>query len=74
MGAQLTLVLKIDFGGVCSVGHPCKPLIDALGICQIWIDRMLRTVTVLKNSLENQCQVGAQRSPELSHHSTRIQE
>jgi len=58
----LTMVLKIDFGGICSANHPLKSLIDGLGICQSWVDRILQTVVVLKNSLENETQLHATSS------------
>lgn len=37
--------------------HPLRPLMDGLGVCQSWIDRMLQTVSVLKQNLENGQQV-----------------
>lgn len=50
----LTLVLKIDLGGICSSNHLFRPLLDSFGICEHWIDRILSTVAVIKQRLEQQ--------------------
>ena len=58
----LTLVLKIDLGGVCAARHPMRPFVDALGLSQAWVDGILRTVSVLKATLEKEPEVKRRQS------------
>ncbi|GMH36562.1 hypothetical protein BSKO_04430 [Bryopsis sp. KO-2023] len=49
----VTLVFKVDWGGVCSTGSPLKPVMDGLGVCQSWVERVMSTVLVLQESVEH---------------------
>ncbi|CAD7694644.1 unnamed protein product, partial [Ostreobium quekettii] len=48
----VTLVLKIDLGGVCHAASLLKPLVDMFGITQRWVEQLLMTVVVLRDSVE----------------------
>lgn len=52
LDSLLTLVLKIDLGGICSSNHLFKPILDEFGICENWIDKILSTVANIKQRLE----------------------
>lgn len=49
----VTLVFKVDWGGVCSTGSILKPVMDGLGVCQSWVERVMSTVLVLQESVEH---------------------
>lgn len=50
--ALLTMVLKIDLGGVLSPSHVLGPLTGLLGIRESWIESILMSVVTLKDRIE----------------------